>query len=392
MSNKWLKSLKVLICMLLILAFAKQSIFAKEADVNVYFNGKKIQFNETQPVIIDGSTLVPFRTLFETLGFEVKWNNSERKAIGEKDGLRIELTIDGAYAQVNGNDVNLTAYAQIINEKTMVPLRFISENSGFKVSYSNKGDVFKIEISSDGNIGRTNSASEESEPYLVKGRAVDAKGNPLKGVKVTVRNQLKLYDSIAQAVTDVDGRYQIPLGIPKATWTVSAQYIHDYNGKTYKLWLSNDDSPFASEDGAIRDLTMTSSGEGCVACGFVFFNVVPENRYELPPADQKENVELTLTPDGLQFDGSIGGASITARAAYTATGFGIKDIPLGRYKATARYLPPGETAQTMLIRNWKYEKVNEFAPSVIAEFDSDLDSGVPPKMKLDVKLPVTNTK
>jgi len=170
---------------------------------------------------------------------------------------------------------------------------------------------------------------------VVKGRAIDAKGNPLSGVKVTARNQLKLYDSIAQAVTGPDGAYEIPLGTPEATWTLSAQLTKEYNGKKYQVWLDGDESPFSSESGAVRNLTMTSSGEGCGACGFVFFHVVAGDPYELPEPDVQEYVELTLTPDGVQFDGSTGGTPITAYASYTESGFGLPDIPLGRYRITA---------------------------------------------------------
>ncbi|MDQ0877475.1 hypothetical protein QFZ77_006134 [Paenibacillus sp. V4I3] len=41
--------------------------------IHVFFKGQELQFDDARPILKDGSTLVPFRKLFETLGFEVKW-------------------------------------------------------------------------------------------------------------------------------------------------------------------------------------------------------------------------------------------------------------------------------------------------------------------------------
>ncbi|WP_277713443.1 copper amine oxidase N-terminal domain-containing protein [Paenibacillus mucilaginosus] len=85
-------------------------------EIHVFFKGQELQFSETQPVIKDGSTLVPFRKLFETLGFTVSWveNGAVRQAVGTKDGLTIKLTIDSTTASVNDQNVALEVPAQIM--------------------------------------------------------------------------------------------------------------------------------------------------------------------------------------------------------------------------------------------------------------------------------------
>ncbi|WP_248930408.1 copper amine oxidase N-terminal domain-containing protein [Paenibacillus hamazuiensis] len=142
------KALSAMAGLLLWGALAGQAAFAETGKVNVYYNGELLQFGEAQPVIKDGNTLVPFRKLFETLGFTVKWEDKGdiRKAIGTKDGLDIELVIDGGAAKVNGKEVKLEVPAQIIDGNTMVPLRFVSENSGNEVAFSNEGGEAVIQI------------------------------------------------------------------------------------------------------------------------------------------------------------------------------------------------------------------------------------------------------
>ena len=99
--------------------------FASEAKasqgIDVYFQGQKLQFQDAAPVQKNGTTLVPFRKLFETLGFQVKWTKTgaKQQVIGTKDGLTIELTINGSTAKVNGENVALSVPAQAIKGSTM---------------------------------------------------------------------------------------------------------------------------------------------------------------------------------------------------------------------------------------------------------------------------------
>jgi|GEM_PF-3653075 len=91
--------------------------------IRVYLKGQLLTFEEASPVLKDGSTLVPFRKLFEALCFTVKWQDfgDRQLAIGTKDGLEIELTINSTTAKVNGKEVSLEVPAQIVNGNTMVP-------------------------------------------------------------------------------------------------------------------------------------------------------------------------------------------------------------------------------------------------------------------------------
>lgn len=82
-------------------------------------------------------TLVPVRFISEALGAEVDWKASTRQVV-IKDGADIVLTVGSSKVQVNGLDKTLDCPAVIVNSRTFVPLRFVSETLGAKVDYEAK--------------------------------------------------------------------------------------------------------------------------------------------------------------------------------------------------------------------------------------------------------------
>lgn len=102
---------------------------AQERPIKVFLDINELQF-EVPPVLKNGTTLVPFRGLFEAMGLEVKWDEEKREVRGTNDQLSILLTIGQKQAVVNGQTVTLLQAPQIINGRTMVPLRFVGEATG----------------------------------------------------------------------------------------------------------------------------------------------------------------------------------------------------------------------------------------------------------------------
>ncbi len=102
--------------------------------LTIYNNGKIIEF-DTQPVIVDGRTMVPLRTIFETFGMKVSWDGDLQKITASKQEIEIVLYIGSDKATVNGKNVNLDAQPFLIDNITMVPLRFIAESTGANVAW-----------------------------------------------------------------------------------------------------------------------------------------------------------------------------------------------------------------------------------------------------------------
>lgn len=120
------KALMFLLAVLLLTASA--------GAVDLYVDTNKIE-TDTPPTIVNGSTLVPVRAIFEALGATVEWDNDTRTATGTRGETTVVIQIDNMTAYVNGEPKTLAVPAQLINDRTMVPARFISEALGCDVTW-----------------------------------------------------------------------------------------------------------------------------------------------------------------------------------------------------------------------------------------------------------------
>lgn len=102
--------------------------------VDLYVDTSKVE-TDTPPTVIDGRTLVPVRAIFEALGATVEWDQATKTATGTRGETTVVIQIDNTTAYVNGEAKILDVPAQLINDRTMVPARFISEALGCDVTW-----------------------------------------------------------------------------------------------------------------------------------------------------------------------------------------------------------------------------------------------------------------
>jgi len=131
-------SLFVALIMVFVLATGAQAQTvdtANEKAITVSLNGEKVQFGENEPIVEKGTTLVPARKIFESLGYVVAWDKENKAVLAEKYGLSIALQIGNLTAYVNGVETELSTAPKVYNNTTYVPLRFISEAIGYDVEW-----------------------------------------------------------------------------------------------------------------------------------------------------------------------------------------------------------------------------------------------------------------
>lgn len=102
--------------------------------ITVEINGEKQSFSPA-PLMISGRVMVPLRGIFESLDAEVQWDDKTRTVSARKDDSEISLQIGADAATINGETVQVSPPAQIINGSTFVPLRFVSEALGADVGW-----------------------------------------------------------------------------------------------------------------------------------------------------------------------------------------------------------------------------------------------------------------
>ncbi|PKM49503.1 MAG: hypothetical protein CVV02_15855 [Firmicutes bacterium HGW-Firmicutes-7] len=108
-------------------------VIIQPKKVSVYVKNQLLTF-DVEPIIREGNTLVSMRTFLEALDQQVEWIDDERKVVssGTKD---IELKIGDKIGLINGTSSSLNVPPEIVNGRTMVPLRWIAESIDLTVKW-----------------------------------------------------------------------------------------------------------------------------------------------------------------------------------------------------------------------------------------------------------------
>ncbi len=115
------------------------NVSANPDNITIIVNGEVMEFgtdaNDPYPYIKEGRTLIPFRRIFEKLQMEVTWDNKTRTVHAKNETTVMELTIGQKAAIVNGIEHTLDVAPEITDDRTFVPLRFVSESVGAEVDW-----------------------------------------------------------------------------------------------------------------------------------------------------------------------------------------------------------------------------------------------------------------
>lgn len=106
-----------------------------EEEIRVIVNGEEVSFPDQKPEIVNDRTLVPLRAIFEALKAEVSWDENTKTVSSQKGELSVSLSINSDQLYQNGIAKTLDVPAQILNGRTMVPVRAISEAFNCQVSW-----------------------------------------------------------------------------------------------------------------------------------------------------------------------------------------------------------------------------------------------------------------
>ena len=114
-----------------------------EGDIRVVLDGRELAF-EQPPVIVNDRTMVPMRAIFEALGATVTWDGVTRTVYSRLGKINISLTVGKKELIKNGTVISLDIPAQIINDRTLVPVRAISESFECDVNWDAKSRIVSI--------------------------------------------------------------------------------------------------------------------------------------------------------------------------------------------------------------------------------------------------------
>ncbi|ANF95723.1 stalk domain-containing protein [Paenibacillus bovis] len=111
---------------------------AAAPSVSITLDGYNLPF-PVAPTMVKGTTMVPFRAIAEALGIPVSWNQASKTitatATSGSGSKKVVLTMNSTNATVDGQKVTLAVAPQTINNNTMIPLSFFSQQFGAAVKW-----------------------------------------------------------------------------------------------------------------------------------------------------------------------------------------------------------------------------------------------------------------
>lgn len=142
--TKIYKLITVFLSMILLLAFSsiacaadnnQPTVTMQIGNPEMAINGVAQPIDEagTAPVTRSGRTLLPIRAFVEGIGGSVSWNEAGQTMTLTYQNKEINMTLGAATATLNGAAQTLDVAPVAINNRTMLPIRFIAESFGYTV-------------------------------------------------------------------------------------------------------------------------------------------------------------------------------------------------------------------------------------------------------------------
>lgn len=92
----------------------------------------------TTPILQNDRTLLPIRAVIEEMGGSVGWNGETQVVTLTLGEDTIRLTINSATAYLNDEAHTLDVAPIVVNDRTMLPIRFIAESFQFDVAWNDE--------------------------------------------------------------------------------------------------------------------------------------------------------------------------------------------------------------------------------------------------------------
>ena len=106
----------------------------QEHEIKVVLDGKLLYF-DVPPQIMNNRTVVPLRAIFEAMGATVDWDGSTQTVIATRGNTTVVLEIGSISPTINGKAASIDQPAVVVDGRTLAPLRFVAEAFGGTVNW-----------------------------------------------------------------------------------------------------------------------------------------------------------------------------------------------------------------------------------------------------------------
>lgn len=137
------KVLSLTLSLVLVFSLFSTIVASAEKPVTVTVDGRQVVF-DVQPRLIGGRTMVPLRAIFESIGATVIWDEITQTVTSYNEVYVVKATIGSNIMTINGEERTIDVAPIVIDDRTLVPARFVAEAFGCDVDWDSDNFVVII--------------------------------------------------------------------------------------------------------------------------------------------------------------------------------------------------------------------------------------------------------
>lgn len=122
------------------------TVCSSAETIGINIEGKTIE-PAMSPQIIEGRTMLPVRDIFEYLGAEVTWDANTKTVTGKKNNTTVIMQLGSNTVIINGAEQTMDRSPVIVDGRTLAPARYVAQSFGYNVDWDGENKV--VYISSD---------------------------------------------------------------------------------------------------------------------------------------------------------------------------------------------------------------------------------------------------
>lgn len=163
--KKQLKILVALLCFVWLFPGYGQAA----TDIKIYLNGSQLSLSSgTSAELISNKVMIPIRVVSEKLGYSVSWEQKTKTVTIIQDKKVIKMVVGQKTAMVDGSEISLDTAPIIKQGTTLVPIRFVAEAMGMKVSWNNQTkSVYIVSQNSGSDLTQVNGISFSDSKLMI---------------------------------------------------------------------------------------------------------------------------------------------------------------------------------------------------------------------------------
>lgn len=295
-------------------------------SVKVKYDGEEVEFDVGARIIND-RTMVPMRKIFETFGAKVVWDSTAQTITARKKDKTITLTLGSENITIsegktdeNGNEITETVTVdtapQIVDDRTLVPLRAISELLKLDVSFDEKNLEVDITTPEDGDSDEwaNNTGEIDLNAMISEADGVKISDNI---VKITKGGDFTISGTLKDGYIHIDTKDKVKLSLDGASIT---------NTSGPAIFIENADKAYISakrgSENYLEDGSEYSDSEldGCIHAkddleiqGNGSLTIKGNYKHGIKAGDSLEIQNCTLTIDAVK-DGINVNETLTAKS------------------------------------------------------------------------------